>query len=376
MPSGSTRRRRIRERFDASVSREWNRYAGTAWHVLVRELRERFVSRHLSKGGGWVLELGPGPGRFTPTILRSGARVVAADLSVPMLRSLGSRLSSRSGGARLRRVRAAGEHLPFEEGTFRATIALGNLLGFSAADGPRLLGEVARVTCPGGLLVLDVASPVGAATDFLQTATEQRLLLRVLRNPEYYFLNEVVRDADRTRQPYAPKRWGFFEFDFYTTRGVDKVLAQAGFRPVDRMAIAPVGAYRDRLTTTARRDRTAWKSLLVLEERAGRRSGTLETGHGFVVAAVRSRARSRRRPRARPALKLVPVIPTEFVSGQPISFHEAVPDRVPGSPSRSRPPSRTACRAVRALPGASPGRSWNVGAIPCSNISCTTTERL
>jgi len=175
------RRRRVRERFDVSVEREWVRYSQMAWRRLVGELRDRFLARHLKKGPGWVLELGPGPGRFTPTVLASGAQVVAVDLSFPMLRALGHKgrwkTASRS---RLSRTRAAGEHLPFRDGTFRAAIAYGSLLGFAARDGERLLAELARVVRPGGLLILDVSSPVGSATEFLSNASEQRFLLQLL----------------------------------------------------------------------------------------------------------------------------------------------------------------------------------------------------
>lgn len=295
---GAARRRRVRTRFDASVRREWRRYEGESWRALVRELRERFLKRHLPRGDGWVLELGPGPGRFTPALLAREARVVAIDFSLPMLRALGRRQAIRPRASRLRRIRGAGELLPFRKGAFRASVALGNILGFSASDGARLLYELARVTRPGGLLILDVASPVGAATDFLEMAAGQRLLPRILRRPGYYFLNEVVRASDRTHQPYAPKRWGFFEFDFYTVVGVERALTQAGFRIIDRMAIAPIAAYRVRLTSIARRERRTWNNLLALEERAGRRAGTLETGHGLVVAAVRLPLRGRRRSRA------------------------------------------------------------------------------
>jgi len=295
---GAVRRRRVRERFDSAVRREWGRYEGEPWRALVRELRERFLGRHLPRGDGWLLELGPGPGRFTPALLGRGARVVAVDLSRPMLQALSRRQAIRSRAARLRRVRGAGELLPFRDGAFRASVALGNILGFSASDGERLLSEMARVTRPGGLLLLDVASPVGATTDFLEMAAQRRLLPRVLRDPEYYFLNEVVRSSDRTRQPYAPKRWGFFEFDFYTAAGAEQALSAAGFRVIDRMALAPISAYRTRLTRIARRERRTWQNLLAVEERAGRRPGTLETGHGFVVAAVRLRHRRRRRSRA------------------------------------------------------------------------------
>ena len=220
------------------------------------------------------------------------------DLSLPMLQALRRRQAVRSRAARLRRVRGAGELLPFGDGAFRASVALGNILGFSASDGERLLSEMARVTRPGGVFILDVASPVGATTDFLEMAARHRLLPRVLRDPEYYFLNKVVRSSDRTRQPYAPKRWGFFEFDFYTVAGADRALAAAGFRVIDRMALAPISAYRARLTRIARRERRTWQNLLAVEERAGRRPGTLETGHGFMVAAVRLPLRRHRRSRA------------------------------------------------------------------------------
>jgi len=291
------RRRRIRERFDTLVDRERHRYSGEAWRVLVRELRERFLERHLPKGRGWVLELGPGPGRFTPTILSSGARVVAVDLSLPMLRALRRRTAVQARSGRLRGVRGAGEQLPFGEGVFRSAVVYGNILGFSAGDGPRLLSEVARVVQPGGVLVIDVSSPVAATTEFLSSGARRRFLLRVLRDPEYYFLDWILRSTDRSHQPYAPGRMSFFEFDFYTAAGAEAALSAAGFRTTDRMALGSIGAFRDRLTTIARRDRRAWRNLVELEEGVGRRPGVLETGHGFVVAAVRERNRPRTRRR-------------------------------------------------------------------------------
>ena len=244
-----------------------------------------------------MLELGPGTGRFTPTVLASGSRVVAADLSLPMLRALGRHAPVQARRHRLARVRAAGEHLPFRNGTFRAAVAYGNILCFAAKDGEHLLAELARVVRPGGCLILDVASPVGATIEFLTIASQRRILHRILRDPEYYFLNAVVGKKERAHQPFDPDRMAYWEFDFYTPAAAEAALAEAGFRTVDRMAVAPLGAYRDRVTTIARRDRRAWTTLVELEERVGRRSGALETGHGFVMAAVRGPSRARRRSR-------------------------------------------------------------------------------
>ena len=300
--AGAVRRRRVRDAFDAQVRREWSRYSRSAWRVLARELRSRFLAYHLPNGPGWALELGPGPGRFTPAMLATGARVAAVDLSTPMLRSLGRRMADQPRAGFLRRVRGAGEHLPFRAGAFRAAVAYGNILGFSGRGGEQLLAELARVVRGGGVLVLDVASPVGSATEFLESAARQRFLLRILRDPAYYFLDGIVQSKERGHQPFAPPRMGFFEFDFYTARAAEGVLSASGFRVVDRMAVAPMVAFRDRLTTLARRDPVAWENLIRLEERVGRRPGVLETGHGFVIAAVR-RSPKRRPPSSRGRLK-------------------------------------------------------------------------
>jgi SAM-dependent methyltransferase len=194
-------------------------------------------------------------------------------------------------------VRAAGEHLPFRDGAFRAAVVYGNILGFAGRGGDGLLAELGRVVRPEGKLVIDVASPVGSATEFLESAARQRFLLRILRDPDFYFLTGVLAPVGRGHQPYAPQRMGYFEFDFYTVPAAESSLERAGFRPVDRMALAPMGAFRDRMTTLARRDPVAWQNLLELEEHVGRRPGVLETGHGFVVAAVR------RGPRRAPPIR-------------------------------------------------------------------------
>jgi len=195
--------------------------------------------------------------------------VTAVDYSLPMLRALVRRRSVRSGSDRLRRLRGAGEHLPFRRGTFRAAVAYGNILGFSAKDSAQLLSELARVVRPGGILLLDVASPVAAATEFLSLGAQRRFLLRILRDPDYYFLEGVLAEAERAHQPFAPERMAYWEFDFYTAPAAEAELDRAGFRTVDRMAVGALAAYRDAITNVARRDRRAWGELLRLEELVG-----------------------------------------------------------------------------------------------------------
>lgn len=279
------RRAHLGRTFDAQVQREWRRYSVEPSRILRRELRERFLRRHLRGARGPVLELGPGPGRFTPTILESArGTVLDVDLSPEGLKASRRRHRARKDASRLRWVRGAGEHLPVPDRSMGAEVVLGNIICFAAEDGPGLLRELARVMRRGGQLIVDFASPAGATSEFFVVASQRRLLPRILRDPEYYLLNSVLGTG---YQPYAPARMARWEFQFYTVNEAHALLESVGFQPVDTMTVAPLAAFQDRVAAIARRDRRTWETLLRTEERIGRRPGTFETGHGFLVAAVR-----------------------------------------------------------------------------------------
>jgi SAM-dependent methyltransferase len=186
-------------------------------------------------------------------------------------------------------VQGAGERLPIASRSVDGAVAFGNIVSFAALEGPGLLRELSRVVKPGGCLLADFASPIGSAQEFLHSGAHRRFLPRVLRNPRHYFLDRVLATG---YQPFAPDRMALFEFRFYTASEAAAELDRAGFRVTDLMSVAPVAAFQDRLVAIARREKRTWETLLRLEERAGRRAGVYEAGHGFVVAAVRSKVRT------------------------------------------------------------------------------------
>jgi ubiquinone/menaquinone biosynthesis C-methylase UbiE len=293
----AARRRQLRRTFDRRVDREWGRYSGDARRVLVRTLRERFLRRHLASVRGTLLEIGPGPGRFTLPILRaSRGRVIAIDLSRQVLLRAQSRLRRDARRARISWIQGAGEHLPLGDRSVDSVILLGNIVCFAAGDGPRLLREVARVLRPGGVAVADFASPAAATQEFFVSAARARRLRTVLRRPAYYLIDQVL---DTSYQPYLPKRLATWEFRFYTAEDACRTLGRAGFRVLDVMAVGTIGWAFGGVAASARREPRTWENLLRIEERLGRRSGTLETGHGFVVAAARA-PRSSPPPERRP----------------------------------------------------------------------------
>ena len=293
------RRRVLRRTFEANLDREWRRYGGAPRRRLFRTLRERFLARHMAGVRGTVLEVGPGPGRFTPLIRACRPeRLLVLDLSRPALVAGRRRADAAERDGRTARLQGAGEHLPVRDRSVDALVAFGNIAGMASHDGPRLFAEWARVLRPGGRLLLDFASPAGSLQEFLHSAAERRFLLKLLRDPARYFLGQILVTGF---QPHAPDRMARWEFRFYTPPEVHEELARAGFRVTDLMSVAPVSAFQDAVPRLASRERRAWETLIRLEEAVGRRPGTGEMGLGLVVAAVRSPVRRGRRRRRTPA---------------------------------------------------------------------------
>lgn len=104
-----------------------------------------------------LLELGPGRGTFAAHCLARGLDYTCADISRPLLEALPV----------ARRVRTLVPRLPFASEAFDVTFAanlLEHMPGFAAAL--ELLGEMARVTRPGGLVCHRVPDAMGWGLHF------------------------------------------------------------------------------------------------------------------------------------------------------------------------------------------------------------------
>lgn len=136
--------------YDAWFQAPWGRYAFAVESAAV--LQAAGVLE-----GARVLEVGCGTGRFTGAIQRAGGSVVGVDLDPDMLTVAAANLAGP-------RLVADAHRLPFATGAFDLTVAL-TLLEFVDDPAP-VVGELARVTRPGGRLLvaaLNRASPWGLA---------------------------------------------------------------------------------------------------------------------------------------------------------------------------------------------------------------------
>jgi SAM-dependent methyltransferase len=101
--------------------------------------------------GGWVADIGCGPGRDTALLREAGLRVIGLDLSLGMLRADGLPDVAQAD------MRA----LPLADGALAGIWCSAALLHIPLADAPRVLAGFARVSAPGGVLHLQVAEGDG-----------------------------------------------------------------------------------------------------------------------------------------------------------------------------------------------------------------------
>ena len=164
---------RVAAFFDDYGEREWTRFEdgrtpSTSLAVHMHYLRA-FVS-----AGDRVLDVGCGPGRFTIELARLGAEIVAADISPGQLELNRQRVEEAGLEERVReRVVADVTDLSqFAHGAFDAVVCYGGPVSYAAERAEHAVAEVARVTRPGGHVLLSVMSVVGTVVQYLDAVLD------------------------------------------------------------------------------------------------------------------------------------------------------------------------------------------------------------
>lgn len=157
---------RTAEYFDEYGEREWTRFEdgrtpgpSLATHIQVLEGYVR--------PGDRVLDAGAGPGRFTLELLRLGAHVTALDISPGQLELLRARVPDVE--AMLGDVTDLSR---FPDDSFDLTVCFGGPLSYVVDRAEDAVAELARVTKPGGHVLVSVMGLGGAVIHFAPIIVE------------------------------------------------------------------------------------------------------------------------------------------------------------------------------------------------------------
>jgi demethylmenaquinone methyltransferase/2-methoxy-6-polyprenyl-1,4-benzoquinol methylase len=147
LPVGAAKTKRVREMFDQIAPRY-----ELVNHVMTMGMDSRWRRRAVRDlrlpPGSTVLDVATGTGDFARELRRQDLRAVGVDLSFGML----------AAGGDESRVQADASELPFEDASFDGVTCGYGLRNFT--DLAACLGEMARVTRPGGrICLLELAEP-------------------------------------------------------------------------------------------------------------------------------------------------------------------------------------------------------------------------
>jgi len=217
--------------YDDYGEQEWTRFddgrtPAPSLEVHFEQLR-RFVA-----SGDRVLDIGAGPGRFTIELSRIGAEVSVADISPGQLALNEERVTAEGLEERVRERVVADVldlgHWP--DGTFDATVCFGGPLSYILDGAERAVGELVRVTKPGGHVLLSVMSLVGAVTHFLPILLDLARRDGVPKNDEIIRTGLLSDEPDYGHLPMKLFRWSELE-ELLSRHGTVVGASAAGLLP-------------------------------------------------------------------------------------------------------------------------------------------------
>ncbi len=256
---------------------------------MFRVLRLRFLKRHQSVGD-WALDVGSGPGRFSPFVGAAGCRRVLLDLSQEMLKEAARRY--RPHGPQEPApdlVRGDAAHPPFKPARFSEVVVLGNTIGFAEEDAGRVVEEAARLVAPGGTFVAETVADTGERSRYLGRLPPGAVR-RLLAAPINAVRPRVEREGFRS-EPSADRDSAFRRLGEAELR---ERLTREGVEVTEVMAVAPaLGNDPDRLAA-ARLEPIAWLHLLELEEVLGRTAPRRERAAALLLAGRKTEGRAGR----------------------------------------------------------------------------------
>ena len=157
---------RTAEYFDEYGDREWTRFEDGTTPGPSMTIHTRMLEGYV-RPGDQVLDAGAGPGRFTLELLRLGAHVTALDISPGQLELLQARVPDVEAV-----VGDITDLSRFADDTFDATVCFGGPLSYVLDRAEHAVAELARVTKPGGHLLVSVMGLGGAVIHYAPILVE------------------------------------------------------------------------------------------------------------------------------------------------------------------------------------------------------------
>lgn len=153
--------KQVADTYNQNPEHEWTRLARSPYQKLEFQITWHHLMQHLLRGG-LILDAGGGPGRYTRELCRAGYDVILLDLAQGNIEFARQQLLAEPEAVQKHLVEAQVGDIRrlelFPDHTFDAVLCLGAPLSHipDAVERQTALGELVRVTRPGGLTAVSV----------------------------------------------------------------------------------------------------------------------------------------------------------------------------------------------------------------------------
>jgi SAM-dependent methyltransferase len=142
--------------YDEYGVKEWLRLEADARQRVILHVHNAILRRFLQPGDR-VLDAGCGAGRFSAELANLGAKVTAGDISRVQV-DLAQNIAGHDSLAPVQLAQLSVTELPFRDAAFDGVVCYGSVLSHLGDQAEEGAAELARVTRPGGLILLSVQS--------------------------------------------------------------------------------------------------------------------------------------------------------------------------------------------------------------------------
>ena len=267
----------IESHFENPDQDEWNRLDKTPIGKVQFHIHNHYLQKYIKKGDR-VLEIGPGPGRFTIELAKLGTKIGIVDISENQLRLNKERIQE-AGFEQSIVWRKKLDILDLEgipDNSFDSTICYGGPLSYVLEFIDQALNEVLRVTKPGGVILTSVMSCLGTYHHLLNNVFDDNVNIELERFDELTRTGDVIGDlAGKGTHQCHMYRWSEFQ-DIISKHPVEILdVSAANF--------LSTGLINEEYLINIMNDPKKWNMFLKWELDFSKEPGAIDAGTHFIV---------------------------------------------------------------------------------------------
>lgn len=270
---------KVKEYYNQSVDKEWNRLNRDDYHLIEFEITKKFILKYL-KPQSRVADIGGGPGKYTLWLLQNGHSVLLSDLSSNLLERANDEVSKLKLHTNFKGAyeRNAMNLQGIPDNEHEVTLLFGPLYHLLEVEEREIaLKEAVRITKPGGFIFVATINRLCPVRDMMFGSTEYCVkeleenyekILQIVDNGKY---RNTSGDSSAFTDAY------FAEVD-----EVPGLFSKLGVSLVEAFSCEGIASFLDERVGLIRSNDKAWKNFLDLLFRTATNKGILGAGEHSV----------------------------------------------------------------------------------------------